>query len=148
MLVALGVITYRKKALIGQEHIHPHPHDNLVHMHPHSHDNFHTHGHKSYIIGCIHGLAGSGSLVVLALSTLNNLENILSLVVMFGVGSIVGMMLVSSVIGLPFSLARKSGQINKIMRYVVGSISVVIGIDILYGVISSGNFIVLDLQFL
>ena len=146
MLVALGVFTYRKKALIGQKHIHPHAHDNLVHTHPHSHDNSHTHGHKSYIIGCIHGLAGSGSLVVLALSTLNNLENILSLVMMFGAGSIVGMMLVSSVLGLPFSLARNSGKINKILRYVVGSISVVIGIDILYGVISSGNFVGIDLQ--
>lgn len=140
MLVTLGIFTYAKRGITAQKHTHPHAHDTMVHVHPHAHDKAHSHGHKSYLIGCVHGLAGSGSLVVLALSTLHNLENILSFVLVFGVGSIIGMMLVSSAIGLPFSLTQHSIRINKILRYSVGSISIVIGADILYNILSSGRF--------
>jgi len=142
MLVILGVFTYLNRRLIGEKHIHTHTHDSVVHAHPHVHDTVHSHGHKSYIIGCIHGLAGSGSLVVLALSTLHDLQTILSFILVFGIGSIVGMMLVSSAIGLPFSLTFYSERINKILRYSVGSISIIIGIDILYNIVMSGNFFI------
>lgn len=140
MLVILGVFTYLNRRLIGEKHIHTHTHDSVVHAHLHVHDTVHSHGRKSYIIGCIHGLAGSGSLVVLALSTLHDLQTILSFILVFGIGSIVGMMLVSSAIGLPFSLTLYSERINKILRYSVGSVSIIIGIDILYNIVMNGNF--------
>ena len=145
MLVILGVFTYLNRRLVGEKHIHTHTHDDLVHTHPHTHDKVHSHGHKSYIIGCIHGLAGSGSLVVLALSTLHDLQTILSFILVFGTGSIVGMMLVSSAIGLPFSFSVYSKRINKILRYLVGSISIIIGIDILYNIVISGSFFGLNI---
>lgn len=145
MLVILGVFTYLNRRLVGEKHIHTHTHDDVIHTHPHTHDKVHSHGHKSYIIGCIHGLAGSGSLVVLALSTLHDLQTILSFILVFGIGSIVGMMLVSSAIGLPFSLSVYSERINKILRYLVGSISIIIGIDILYNIVTSGTFFGLNI---
>ena len=145
MLVILGVFTYLNRRLVGEKHIHTHTHDDVIHTHSHAHDKVHSHGHKSYIIGCIHGLAGSGSLVVLALSTLHDLQTILSFILVFGIGSIVGMMLVSSAIGLPFSLSIYSERINKILRYLVGSISIIIGIDILYNIVMSGNFFGLNI---
>lgn len=145
MLVILGLFTYLKRGL-KQKHTHTHTHDDLVHTHPHTHDKEHTHGHRSYLIGCVHGLAGSGSLVVLALSTLHNLETILSFILVFGVGSIIGMMLVSSAIGLPFSFTVYSDRINKILRYSVGSLSVIIGIDIMYNIISTGSFFGLSIN--
>ena len=140
MLVILGFFTYLNRRLVGEKHIHTHAHDGAIHTHSHVHDKTHGHGHKSYIIGCIHGLAGSGSLVVLALSTLHDLQTILSFVLVFGIGSIVGMMLISSAIGLPFSLTLNSERINKILRYSVGSVCIVIGVDILYNIVSSGSF--------
>ena len=140
MLVILGLFTYLNRKLVGEKHIHTHAHEGKIHTHPHVHDKEHSHGHKSYIIGCIHGLAGSGSLVVLALSTLHDLQTILSFVIVFGIGSIVGMMLISSAIGLPFSLSLYSERINKILRYLVGSISIIIGVDILYNIVTSGSF--------
>ncbi|MEX2192282.1 MAG: high frequency lysogenization protein HflD [Nitrosarchaeum sp.] len=145
MLVILGVFTYLNRRLVGEKHIHTHTHDDVIHTHSHAHDKVHSHGHKSYIIGCIHGLAGSGSLVVLALSTLHDLQTILSFILVFGIGSIVGMMLVSSAIGLPFSLSVYSERINKILRYLVGSISIIIGIDILYNIVMSGSFFGLNI---
>ncbi len=140
MLVILGLFTYLNRKLVGEKHIHTHTHDGKIHTHPHVHYKEHSHGHKSYIIGCIHGLAGSGSLVVLALSTLHDLQSILSFVLVFGIGSIVGMMLISSAIGLPFSLTLYSERINKILCYLVGSISIIIGVDILYNIVTSGSF--------
>ena len=146
MLVILGLFTYLNRRSVGEKHIHTHTHDGTIHTHPHVHDRAHSHGHKSYIIGCIHGLAGSGSLVVLAFSTLHDLQIILPLVLVFGIGSIVGMMLISSTIGLPFSLTLYSERINKILRYSVGSISIVIGVDILYNIVTSGSFFGLSIN--
>lgn len=146
MLITLGFLTYRNRGLMGQKHIHTHTHNDIVHTHAHTHDKAHSHGHKSYLIGCVHGLAGSGSLVVLALSALHDLQNILSFVVIFGVGSIVGMILVSSAIGLPFSLTVNSQRINKILRYSIASISIIIGMEILYGIITSGSFFGLSIN--
>jgi ABC-type nickel/cobalt efflux system permease component RcnA len=146
MLVALGLFTYYNRKSIKQKHVHPHSHDGLVHTHHHTHDKAHTHGHKSYLIGCIHGLAGSGSLVVLALSALHDLQTVLSFVVIFGIGSIIGMMLVSSVIGLPFSLAQNSEKISKILRYLVGSMSIIMGAGILYNILTSASFFGLSIN--
>lgn len=147
MLVILGVFTYLNRRLVREKHIHHHIHDDgMIHAHPHIHDKTHSHGHKSYIIGCIHGLAGSGSLVVLALSTLHDLQTILSFVLVFGIGSIVGMVLVSSAIGLPFSFSVYSERINKILRYFIGSLSIIIGVAILYNIVMNGSFFGLSLS--
>ncbi|HSA98924.1 MAG TPA: hypothetical protein VLF17_07585, partial [Candidatus Nitrosotenuis sp.] len=89
---------------------------------------------------------GSGSLVVLALSTLHDLQTILSFVLVFGIGSIIGMMMVSSVIGLPFSLTFYSQRINKALRYLVGTISIIVGADIIYNIIMSGHFFGLSIS--
>jgi ABC-type nickel/cobalt efflux system permease component RcnA len=65
MLILLGITTIFKK--IKLEHKHPHQHkDGTIHFDEHDHaDSEHIHKHKSYVIGLVHGLAGSGSLVVL-----------------------------------------------------------------------------------
>jgi sulfite exporter TauE/SafE len=147
MLVFLGASIYLNKKLLRKEHKHPHVHENgTIHTHEHTHNKDHRHGHKSYIIGCIHGLAGSGALVVLALSTLSDVQIILSFVLVFGVGSILGMMIVSGAIGLPFAISTHSEKIHKILRFVVGAISITIGFDILYNVtLESGSFFGLHL---
>ncbi|MBS3926948.1 MAG: high frequency lysogenization protein HflD [Nitrosarchaeum sp.] len=140
MLVTLGLFTYYNRKSIKEKHIHPHIHENVIHIHPHTHDKIHSHGHKSYIIGCIHGLAGSGSLVILALSTLHNLQTILSFILVFGIGSIIGMVLISNIIGLPFSFTLYSERITKFLRYSVGSISIIIGIGILFNILMNESF--------
>jgi hypothetical protein len=147
MLVFLGASIYLNKKLLRKGHEHPHVHENgTIHTHEHTHNKEHRHGHKSYIIGCIHGLAGSGALVVLALSTLSDVQIILSFVLVFGVGSILGMMIVSGAIGLPFAISTHSEKIHRALRFVVGAISITIGFDILYNVtLESGSFFGLHL---
>ncbi len=133
MLVMLAFTTFSNKRLFKIKHIHPHVHDNgMIHIHPHEHNGEHKHTHKSYIIGCIHGLAGSGALVVLTASTLGNVEAVLSFILIFGIGSIIGMAIVSSLIGLPFVFTNKFGSAKKILQYIAGGASLLIGINILY----------------
>lgn len=133
MLVYLAITTLWNKKLFRLKHVHPHTHkDGTVHIHPHEHDGEHKHAHKSYLIGCIHGLAGSGSLVVLTASTLGSIEMVLSFILILGLGSIIGMTLVSGLIGLPFAFTNKAVFVNKIFRYVVGSFCLLLGANIIY----------------
>ena len=133
MLVILALTTFSNKKLFKMKHTHPHLHSNgTLHIHPHNHDSEHKHTHKSYIIGCIHGLAGSGSLVVLMASTLGDVETVLSFILIFGIGSVIGMTIISSLIGLPFALTNKFGIASKALRYIACTVSLLIGANILY----------------
>jgi ABC-type nickel/cobalt efflux system permease component RcnA len=76
------------------EHIHAH-----VHIHGH-----HDHLHKtSYGIGLVHGLAGSGALVLVLLTQIPSVTGGLLYLVLFGLGSMVGMALVAGIFSVPFS---------------------------------------------
>ncbi len=135
MLVVLALTTFSNKKLIKITHTHPHLHSNgTLHIHPHNHDSEHKHGHKSYVIGLIHGLAGSGSLVVLTASTLGDIETVLSFILIFGIGSVIGMTVISSLIGIPFALTTKFGAASKTLRYITGTTSLLIGANILYDI--------------
>lgn len=133
MLIVLAITTFSNKKLFKLKHSHPHVHSNgTLHTHPHNHDGEHTHTHKSYLIGCIHGLAGSGSLVVLMATTLGNIETVLSFILIFGIGSILGMTIISGLIGLPFALTTKFGTASKALRYIACTASFLIGANIVY----------------
>jgi high-affinity nickel permease len=133
MLIILAITSIMNKKLI-QFHKHPHQHqDGTIHNDAHDHTNIdHKHNHKSYLIGCVHGLAGSGSLVVLTAATLDNVGMVLGFILIFGIGSVIGMMSISGLLGLPFALGAKIMPINKIFRYVAGTVSLIIGANILY----------------
>lgn len=140
MLVFLGVSAYVTKKMLMGKHAHPHTHsDGTMHIHPHTHDGKHKHGHRSYFIGCIHGLAGSGSLVVLVAATFSDIQTILSFVLVFGIGSILGMMLVSGVIALPFTLSAHAIKISRILRYAVAAASIGVGVHIMFEVAYESN---------
>ncbi len=100
MLIALGLrICY--KLLKGKNHFHFHIHDGgNKHSHFHSHklDNIHEHVHLPFGIGIVHGLAGSGA-IILAL-TLEAPYRILGVfyIVLFGLGSCLAMGLLSGIL--------------------------------------------------
>jgi sulfite exporter TauE/SafE len=143
MLVFLGIATIINKK-IQFKHKHPHSHkDGTMHLDEHNHnDSNHRHTHKSYLIGLIHGLAGSGSLVVLSAVALDDMGMVLGFIVIFGVGSMIGMALVGILMGVPLAFAHRITSIQKIFKYVAGMFSLVIGINIMYqtGVIDQLHF--------
>ena len=102
MLIFLGIITIRKnKFKIRYRYSHSY---SDVHLNFNAHeytDTDHKYEHKSYLIGLIHGLAGSGSLIALTATTLANVELALIFILLFGLGSIIGMIIVGGLIALP-----------------------------------------------
>lgn len=143
MLIFLAVTTIFNKKIFQLRHRHPHQHeDGSIHYDEHNHiDTDHKHTHKSYLIGCIHGLAGSGSLIVLTAATLSDVGMVLGFILIFGIGSILGMTLVSAMMGVPFALSTKALRINKIARYTAGMFSLVIGANIIYQIVLLDNLL-------
>ncbi len=140
MLIFLAFTTISNKKLFKFRHVHPHIHeDGVIHAHPHEHKGEHKHAHKSYLIGCIHGLAGSGALVVVIAAALTSVQEILSFILIFGIGSIIGLILASSLIGIPFVFSNKISSLNRTLRYVAGSVSLLIGITIIYEIVFVGK---------
>jgi len=133
MLVFLGITTILNRK-IRFRHKHPHQHkDGSIHFDEHNHDDLeHNHTHKSYFIGLIHGLAGSGSLIVLTASTFDNLGMVLGFITIFGIGSMIGMAFVGSMMGIPLVFGNRIKIVQKSFRYVTGAFSVIIGLNIIY----------------
>jgi ABC-type nickel/cobalt efflux system permease component RcnA len=107
-LMLILVATYRLCVFLRDERIsfHSHRHEHAgENRHPHTH--IHLKGGKlhrtSYGIGIVHGLAGSGALVVLVMTQIGTVANSLLYLLIFGLGSIVGMTLVAGVFSIPFS---------------------------------------------
>lgn len=147
MIIFLGArVLYL--ALRGQQHvhIHHHQHDGYAHTHLHFHDaddahpaaagaGAHQHarfaGWRPLVVGMVHGLAGSAVLTVMVLTEVVKRGSRalgLAYLLVFGIGSISGMILMSTLIGLPIVLtSRRFERIEVPMRVIVGGASVVFG---------------------
>ena len=133
MLIVLGIFTFTNKSIFKQKHIHPHKHSNgILHTHSHNHNEDHKHGHKSYLIGCIHGIAGTGSLVALIASTMSGFDTMMYFLILFGLGSIIGMTIASGILGLPFILLSKISSATKYLRYAIAGVTFIIGFNIVF----------------
>ena len=131
MLITLAIFTFANKSIFKQKHVHPHTHPNgISHTHSHIHSVDHKHGHKSYLIGCIHGIAGSGALVALVASTMNGFDMMIYFLILFGIGSIIGMTVASGVIGLPLILLSKISSSTKYLRYIISGVTFIICLNI------------------
>src|SRR3989338_5460903 len=115
MLVVLGADALIK-ANKYKIHFHRHRHGIIEHIHFHSHisGKSHLHEHiqlkKSFAIGLIHGLAGSAALMLLVLMAAESVLSGLAYILLFGIGSISGMVLISNAILLPFRIFQKNIQ--------------------------------------
>lgn len=143
MLVLLGLNVLRKILQGGKFHFHTHEHGERLHAHPHIHTPGQTdeaethHGFKfsprSLIIGMIHGLAGSAALMLLIIPTIESRTVGLLYIIIFGAGSIGGMMLMSFLVGLPFHLTAKNfNRLNYTLQSIAGFASIGIGLYIIY----------------
>ncbi|MDT7807777.1 MAG: hypothetical protein QOJ70_1590 [Acidobacteriota bacterium] len=143
MLVALGANALRKLARGGHLHLHVHRHGARAHIHPHIHDGSpeterHTHhglglGPRPLLVGMIHGLAGSAALMLLVLSTISSPLVGLLYIIIFGIGSVGGMMLMSALFGLPVYLtAARFTRVNLAVRGLAGLFSLSLGLFMVY----------------
>ena len=138
MIIGLGVLALRRALQRRSDfHLHQHTHDGQSHIHVHFHETTtrhgdgqsptHTHavsaiGIKPLLVGLMHGLAGSGALTLLVLTQIRSPWLGLLYLGVFGAGSVVGMLLMSGLIGLPFvwSSRRVSGFHHQLQTTAAG----------------------------
>lgn len=141
MLIILGVITLLKVTRENDWGIHSHTHAHKEAGSPHTHVHIHTgvghsHGHrlfrlgrKPFVVGMVHGVAGSAALTLAVLTTIPSIALGIVYIAVFGIGSIGGMLLMSALIGLPFAAtARRFSMINGRIRLIAGLFSIFFGL--------------------
>ena len=139
----------------GEIHSHPHSHGDYVHSHPHGHGPP-GHGHaedetplawvdrtfgrlglyqflRPLVVGIVHGLAGSAALALLVLTTIRNPMWAFAYLVVFGVGTIAGMMLITAAIALPFAYTvKRFARVNRSLVVASGLLSLGFGLFLGY----------------
>jgi len=81
----------------------------------------------------IHGLAGSAALMLMVLSTISSRLGGIAYIIVFGIGSIGGMMLMSALVGLPLYLtAARFNRANLAVRGLAGLFSLSFGLFMVY----------------
>jgi ABC-type nickel/cobalt efflux system permease component RcnA len=149
MIIALGgAALARALSRRGDFHSHVHEHDGVVHRHLHFHEPWEAHlpewhdaaGHdrhrigrtglKPFVVGIVHGLAGSAALTLLVLARIDSIPVGLAYLAVFGFGSIAGMALMSLAIALPFSATAARPVLHRGLRVATSLLS--LGFGILY----------------
>jgi high-affinity nickel-transport protein len=136
-------------------HAHPHSHGDYVHSHAHRH-NPEDHGHQEdetpqgrldrtfgrlgvyqtirpIIAGVVHGLAGSAALALLVLPMIHDPLWAIAYLLVFGVGTMAGMALITAAMALPFAYtANRSAKINRCLGVASGLLSLGFGLFLVY----------------
>ena len=148
MLILLGLDVAR--TMVRENiHFHAHSHNDCVrHVHAHKHDDSskphdesdHEHAHtepfprRALAVGLMHGLAGSAALIVLAIDATRPVWEGLAYILLFGLGSILGMAALSVAIAIPMTRSnRLSKNYHRAAQIAVSTANIAIGGTLLYG---------------
>ena len=141
MLVGLGLRAMLQAARQGADGpMHVHRHGGVVHTHTgttsHVHIGTWTLARRPLIVGAIHGLAGSGALTALVLTTLPTTAARLSYMTLFGLGSTVSMAALSGLLGWPLARLGTNQAVVRGVTLLVGCMSTALGVYWGYGAAS------------
>ena len=97
---------------------------------------------RPLVVGLVHGLAGSAAVALLVLAAIGNSWWALAYLLVFGLGTVVGMMLVTAIVAWP--LAYASGRLegwHRGLRLASGVVSVAFGLVLAYRIgVTNGLF--------
>ena len=133
VIVLLGVRALHKAWSEGRQGLMAaHSHSSLTHVHAapveHIHVSRFTLATRPLLIGILHGLAGSGALTAMVISHLNSGAARLGYIALFGVGSMVGMALLTGLVGASLSKFVKAPRVAAALLGIAGLASLVIGV--------------------
>jgi len=143
-------------------HAHPHTHGDYIHSHAHGHaPEAHPHqpDHtplalldrlfgrlalyrpvRPFIVGVVHGLAGSAAVALLVLATIPNPRWAVVYLLVFGAGTVGGMMLITMSIASAFTFVGKGRQnFSHRLGLVSGLLSLAFGIFLVYQIGFAGG---------
>jgi high-affinity nickel-transport protein len=133
MLIGLGlraIYLAARQGPAGPVHVHHHGH--VTHAHhgvpAHVHIGTWTLARRPLLVGAVHGLAGSGALTALVLTTLPTTAARLSYIALFGLGSTLGMAGLSGLLGWPIARLGQHRGLARAVSLVVGCISTTLGV--------------------
>ncbi|MDF1642653.1 MAG: hypothetical protein P1U80_00540 [Pseudomonadales bacterium] len=143
MLVVLGADVLRR-VYRDRVHFHTHSHGKQVHFHAHAHPDKkpdaahssteHQHSHtktfpvKALFIGLMHGMAGSAALILLTLKTIQSPWLGMLYMALFGIGSMLGMAMLSAVIAIPLKASSaKLTWAHNTLQIAIGSATIGLG---------------------
>jgi sulfite exporter TauE/SafE len=135
-------------------HTHVHTHADVVHIHAHGHTP-ETHAHsgqtplswldrifgkiglyqqlRPLVIGIVHGLAGSAAVALLILTTIRNPRWALVYLLVFGIGTIGGMMLITMSVASAFNFfGQKNANFSHWLGFASGVVSLLFGLFVAY----------------
>lgn len=148
MLLVLGADVIHQ-IIYNHLHIHTHLHTGGVkHIHPHSHlpnsinhPKGHHHKHineipmRALLVGFMHGLAGSGALILLTLQSVRSPVLGVFYLMLFGIGSIIGMAILTTIITIPMKYSLKNlSSLYFGLRVVIGISTVILGMFVMYDI--------------
>lgn len=97
---------------------------------------------RPLLVGVVHGLAGSAAVAVLVLSTIATVAGAVAYLLVFGLGTVVGMMLVTMVIAAPALLAgARIVRLQRGIRMAAGALSVVVGLVLADTILRGGGLL-------
>ncbi len=148
MLVFLGVQVYwnlKRARLHVHEHVGdveaPHVHLHGTHNASSSPDVEESHGFinpgkpffrmKSYVIGVVHGLAGSAAVMLLILPKVSSFSAGVGYLLLFGVGTMLSMAGVTLLLGIPFAVTGGFNRLSQVVSGVAGAVSVLFGVGLM-----------------
>jgi high-affinity nickel-transport protein len=163
MLILLGWLNLRAfrrsvdSVTSNEQHVHHHVHQHgdYVHRHPHGHDP-EKHGHsekdvptarldrqfgrshfyrllRPVIVGVVHGLAGSAAVALLVLPIIRDPIWAMIYLLIFGAGTIAGMMLITAAIAAPITYsANRFRAFNRYVGATAGVLSLIFGLFLVY----------------
>jgi high-affinity nickel-transport protein len=136
-------------------HSHAHQHGDYVHTHVHGHGpETHPHGPdqtplarldrwlgalgpyhavRPLVVGVVHGLAGSAAVALLVLAAIGTTAWAMLYLLVFGLGTIVGMMLITAAVAWPVAYAGgRFAGLPRALRIASGLVSLLLGAAVVY----------------
>ncbi len=133
VIILLGIRALRRSLVegtVGTDSTHSH--GPLEHSHPTSMDHLHVKGRtlatRPLLVGLLHGLAGSGALTALVIAELPTLSARLAYLLVFSLGTMAGMALVTGLAGVPMMRLSRAPRVATALLSLAGVLSIVVGL--------------------